>query len=88
MRSVATLPRAWTVEVLLKTSLERAQAQFFNSIGVFEQVEGGVVMRNQSEDIDWFARQLASLPFGFEIRGPAELREAVRRCAENLLLQL
>jgi predicted DNA-binding transcriptional regulator YafY len=88
VRSVATLPRAWTVEVLLKTTLARAQAQFFDTIGVFEQAEDGVVMHNQSDDIAWFARQLASLPFGFEIRRPPELREAVRECAEALLKQL
>lgn len=88
VRSVATLPRAWTVEVLLKTSLERAQAQFFDAIGVFEQADDGVVMHNQSDDIGWFARQLAGLPFGFEIRKPPELREELRKCAERLLLQL
>lgn len=88
VRSVATLPRAWTVEVLLKTTLARAQAQFFDTIGVFEQAGDGVVMHNQSDDIAWFARQLASLPFGFEIRRPPELREAVRECAEELLRQL
>ncbi|CAN7600800.1 helix-turn-helix transcriptional regulator [Massilia sp. LjRoot122] len=88
LRSVATLPRAWTVEVLLKTTLARAQAQFFDTIGVFEQAEDGVVMHNQSDDIAWFARQLASLPFGFEIRRPPELRDAVRECAEELLRQL
>lgn len=88
VRSVATLPRAWTVEVLLKTTLERAQAQFFETVGVFEQADDGVLMHNQSDDIDWFARQLASLPFGFEIRRPPELREAVKKCAEGLLLQL
>jgi predicted DNA-binding transcriptional regulator YafY len=88
VHAVATLPRAWTVEVLLKTTLETAQAQFFDTIGVFEQVDGGVVMHNQSDDIDWFARQLASAPFGFEIRQPAQLREAVRACVRHLLAQL
>ncbi|MGI4720446.1 MAG: helix-turn-helix transcriptional regulator [Janthinobacterium lividum] len=88
VRAVATLPRAWTVEVLLKTTLETAQAQFFDTIGVFEQADDGVVMHNQSDDIDWFARQLASAPFGFEIRRPAQLREAVRACAQRLLAQL
>ncbi|MCC2974112.1 YafY family protein [Massilia sp. IC2-476] len=88
VRSVATLPRAWTVEVLLKTTLERAQAQFFDTMGVFEQADDGILMHNQSDDIAWFARQLASLPFGFEIRRPPELRDAVRRCAEDLLRQL
>ncbi len=88
VRSVASLPRAYTVEVLLKTTLARAQAQFFDTIGVFEQTDEGVVMHNQSDDIGWFARQLAGVPFGFEIRGPEVLREAVRECAQRLLLQL
>lgn len=88
VRSVATLPRAWTVEVLLKTTLARAQAQFFDTMGVFEQAADGVVMHNQSDDIAWFARQLASLPFGFEIRQPPALRDEVRKCAEALLRQL
>jgi predicted DNA-binding transcriptional regulator YafY len=88
VRSVATLPRAVAIEVLLKTTWETAQAQFFDTIGVFEQVEDGVVMHNQSDDIDWFARQLAALPFGFEIRKPSALRDAVRACAHNLLAQL
>jgi len=88
VRSVATLPRAWTVEVLLKTTLERAQAQFFDTFGVFEQAADGVVLYNQADDIGWVARQLAGLPFGFEIRKPAELRDEVRKCAEGLLRQL
>ncbi|MBQ5948311.1 YafY family protein [Massilia sp. ST3] len=87
-RSVATLPRAHAVEVLLKTSLERAQGQFSRTIAVFEQTQEGVVMHNQADDIGWMARQLASLPFGFEIRRPEELREAVRECARNLLRQV
>lgn len=88
VRSVATLPRAFTIEVLLKTTLEGARAQFFDAIGVFEQTADGVVIYNQSDDIEWFARQLASLPFGFEIRHPPELKQAVRGCAERLLNQL
>lgn len=85
VRSVATLPRAYSIEVLLKTTLEQARAQFFDAIGVFEQVDGGVVIYNQSDDIGWFARQLASVPFDFEIRHPPELKEKVRQCAQRLL---
>ena len=84
-RSVATLPRAHAVEVLLKTSLERAQALFSRTIAVFEQTEDGVAMHCQADEIDWMARQLASLPCDFEIRQPPELREAVRACARKLL---
>lgn len=88
LRSVATLPRAHAVEVLLKTSLERAQGQFSRTIAVFEQTGDGVVMHNQADDIGWMARQLAGLPFDFEIRQPPALREAVRECAQHLLRQV
>ncbi|HEU4852425.1 MAG TPA: GNAT family N-acetyltransferase [Telluria sp.] len=87
VQSVATLPRAHAVEVLLRTTLERARAQFFDGFGVFEQTGDGVVVHNQSDDIEWFARQLASAPFEFEIRHPPELRDAVRACGERLLGQ-
>ncbi|MEH6438148.1 helix-turn-helix transcriptional regulator [Massilia sp. DD77] len=87
-RSVAILPRAHAVEVLLKTTLERAQGQFPRTIAVFEQMQDGVVMHNQADDIGWMARQLAGLPFDFEIRRPAALREAVRECARKLLQQV
>jgi predicted DNA-binding transcriptional regulator YafY len=85
LRSVAILPRAHAVEVLLKTSLERAQAQFSRTIAVLEQTEDGVAMHCQADEIGWMARQLASLPFDFEIRQPPQLREEVRECARKLL---
>jgi predicted DNA-binding transcriptional regulator YafY len=71
--------------VLLKTDLQTARTHLFDAVGVFEQVEDGVLLHNQSDDLDWFARQLASLPFAFEIRGPDALRDAVRMCGERLL---
>jgi len=83
--SVATLPRAYTIEVLLKADLKTARAHIADSIGVFEQVTGGVLIRNQSDDLDWFARQLARLPFAFEIRSPHELRAALKDCAQRLM---
>jgi predicted DNA-binding transcriptional regulator YafY len=83
--SVARLPRAHAAQVLLKTDLQTARTHLFDAVGVFEQVEDGVLLHNQSDDLDWFARQLASLPFAFEIRGPDALRDAVRMCGERLL---
>jgi predicted DNA-binding transcriptional regulator YafY len=82
--SVATLPRAHAVEVLLETDLETARAHLFDAVGVFEQSAHGVVLHNQSDDLDWFARQLACLPFGFQIRRPDALRVAVKRLGQRL----
>jgi predicted DNA-binding transcriptional regulator YafY len=83
--SAATMPRAFAIEVLLKTDLKSARDHLFDAIGIFEQTEDGVLVHNQSDDLDWFARQLARLPFAFEIRRPPELREALRVCARRLL---
>jgi predicted DNA-binding transcriptional regulator YafY len=83
--SVATLPRGFAVEVLLRADLATARSQFFEAIGVFEPVEGGVLLYAQTDDLEWFARQLARVSIGFEIRQPAELRHAVKDVARRLL---
>jgi predicted DNA-binding transcriptional regulator YafY len=83
--SIASLPRAFAATVLLKTDLDTARAHLFDAIGVLEQAPGGVLLHNQCDDLAWLARQLASLPFGFEVRGPAQLASEVRALATRLL---
>ena len=83
--SVATLPRAHAIEVLLKTDLGAARRELFDAIGVLEPADDGTVLFAQADDMDWFARELSRLPFDFEVRSPAPLRDAVRRCGERLL---
>jgi predicted DNA-binding transcriptional regulator YafY len=85
--SVATIPRTFATEVLLKTDLATAQRELFLTIGTFEAAPGGVRLLGQTDDLGWFARELARLPFGFEIRRPPALRTALRRCARALLAQ-
>lgn len=84
VRSIATLPRAFSIEVLLKTDLASVQAHLFAEAGVLEETAGGVVVRAQSDELDWFARQLAGMPFEFEIRHPQELKAAVKDCVRRL----
>ena len=84
VQAIATLPRAFAIEVLLKTDLASARAQLFPEAGVFEETLDGVVIHNQSDELDWFARQLAAMPFEFEIRSPPQLREAVGECVRRL----
>jgi predicted DNA-binding transcriptional regulator YafY len=83
--SVARLPRAHAVQVLLKTDLATARAHLFDAAGIYEVVDDGVLLHNQSDDLDWFARELARLPFAFEVRSPDGLRASLRKCAERLL---
>lgn len=83
--SLATLPRAHAVDVLLQTDLATARQHLFASAGVLEERENGVLLRAQVDNLDWFARELARLPFGFVIERPAALRNAVTRLGRRLL---
>ncbi len=82
--SIATLPRSITAEIVLHTTLQDALERLGGSMGLFEPVEEGVLLRAQVDELDWLARQLARQPFDFSIRQPAELRDALRVLSQRL----
>ena len=83
--SIATLPRATPVEVLLKTDINTAMGELGDRIGLFEPCAEGVLFRTRTDGIDWFARQLARLSFKFEIHEPPELSKSLQKHANELL---
>ncbi len=84
-RTIATLPRAHRVEVLLHADLAMARAAFSPAIGLFESVARGVLLRARTDDLAWFARQLARVSFDFEILTPKRLRRELAAHAARLL---
>ena len=82
--SLATLPRAFAAEVFLKTNLQTARRQLFPAAGVLAATGDGVLLQSQVDDLHWFARELSRLPFDFEVRRSAELREALASHAARL----
>lgn len=83
---VASLPRAFSVQVLLRTDLATAREELFDAIGLFApQDGGGVLLYSQVDDLGWYARQLARLSFDFEVLHPPALRGALIECAQALL---
>ena len=84
-QSIATLPRAHPVEVLLATDMATAQREMVSAFGVLEWTGSSVLMRSQADDLDWFAQQLVRLPFDFQVRSPAALRAAVASLGRRLL---
>ena len=84
-RSVATLPRAHAVEILLETDLQTAQRELFSAFGILEWTGECVLLRSQADDLSWYAEQLARLPFGFRIVKPAALRTAVATVGKRLI---
>lgn len=87
-RAIASLPREFPVEVLLKSDMATAQAQLLDGMGLLTPVPEGVLLRGRTDALDWYARQLASLEFDFEVREPESLRQAVRDLAAKLLANL
>lgn len=83
--AVATVPRKFAAKVLLKTDVESARRAFIDTIGLFEQTGEGVLLHNQSDELDWLARQLAAAPFEISVLEPAALRDALRTVGERLL---
>src|SRR5690348_7054927 len=83
-RTIATLPRAHRVEVLLHTDMAKAREAFSPAMGLLEAAEGGVLLRVRTDDLAWFARQLARVPFDFDIRTPRQLRKELLAQAARL----
>jgi len=84
VQGIAGMPRGRSIEVLLHTDLPTARRAFSLDFGLLEPVDAGVLLRSSADDLAWFARQLAGVPFDFEIRTPVELRTELARCAMRL----
>jgi predicted DNA-binding transcriptional regulator YafY len=85
LNSIAQIPGVWRVEVLLKTSLERARQHIPGDMAILEEVEGGVLMRLYSDGLDWLARFLIRAGVGFAIYEPRELRDRLRQIAHEII---
>ena len=84
MQAVATLPRKYAFELLLKTDIATAQKEVFDVLGVLEADKNGVIMRGSVEDLDWLARQLSIFSFDFVVREPEELKTALEQHSVKL----
>lgn len=84
--SIAAIPGAYQIEVLLKAALSSVVRQITPGYGRFKEVEGGVLFRCQVDNLEGLARFLVGLGHPFAIHEPPELRVAVRKLAEELIL--
>jgi predicted DNA-binding transcriptional regulator YafY len=84
-QSIASIPRRHAITLLLRCDLATALDHLQETLGLFEPCARGVILRGCADDLGWFARQLARLPFEFEVQTPAALRTALRRQAGRIL---
>ncbi len=80
-RSLASVPSDWQVEVRLETTLEEAQHWVSPGRVQLEEVDNGVILRCQTEDLALMARILSGLGVSFTVRHPPELRTVLRQHA-------
>jgi len=83
-RALASVPRVWQIEVWLETTLEEVQRQTRFPKAMFEEVDNGVILRVDVEDLPWMARFLAGLGVPLIIHHPPELRTVLRHYALTL----
>jgi predicted DNA-binding transcriptional regulator YafY len=84
-RSIARAPWGWEVEVELKTTIEEATRRVPRMVGTPEEIDGAVLLRARSDDLDEAARMLATLPWPVSVRRPEELRASLRTLARTLM---
>ncbi|MFC8619308.1 helix-turn-helix transcriptional regulator [Micromonospora purpureochromogenes] len=83
-RSLAGVPYAHSVEVLLETDLVAARRRVPPSVGDLTEVADGVLLRTRAEHLDGMAQLLAGLGWPFTVLRPDALRDAVRAHATRL----
>lgn len=84
MQAIATMPRKFDFELLLKTDIETAQKEVFDVLGVLEIDKDGVMMRGSVEDLDWLARQISIFSFDFVVREPEKLKTELIKHSQKL----
>ena len=85
MQAIATMPRRFSFELLLKTDLATAHNEVFDVLGILEATEDGIILRGCVEDLDWLARQISIFSFGFVVRTPVELKEELTKHGAKLV---
>jgi len=85
LRRVAGWGSAHAVEVVLGLGLEEARRKVPPGDTALESAPDGVVLRTRATDLDGFARFLLGLGCTLAVHEPAELQEALRRVARDIM---
>ncbi len=83
-RSLAAVPYAHEIEVVLATTLANAQRRIPPTVATLAETEGGVLLTGHAEHLPGLAAMLAGLGWPFTVRRPAALRDEVRALSDRL----
>jgi predicted DNA-binding transcriptional regulator YafY len=73
------------IEVVLGLSIDEARRLVPPGYGLLEPDPEGVLLRSQTENLDWFAQFLLGLECSLAVRRPEDLKVALRRVARKAL---
>lgn len=68
----------------LPVTVDEAEEDIAPTDGVLEPCEGGSLLRIGASTLDWIARYLVALPFGFQVIEPPALRKELRDLGTRL----
>ncbi|SCG17191.1 Predicted DNA-binding transcriptional regulator YafY, contains an HTH and WYL domains [Micromonospora echinofusca] len=83
-RSLARVPYAHDVEVLLEADLAAARRRLPPTVAELSATDGGVLLRARAENLAGMAQMLAGLGWPFTVVGPEALRAEVAAHARSL----
>jgi predicted DNA-binding transcriptional regulator YafY len=83
LSAIANVPGPYQVEVLLRTTMDTAQAHIPAYLGTLETCSEGIIMRRAATNLEWVAMLLLSFDFPVEVKQPDELRSILRRIADT-----
>jgi predicted DNA-binding transcriptional regulator YafY len=78
------MPGAWTVEILLHVSIERAERFIPRTHGTLTPVDGGTLYRRTTDNLDWLARGLVRLELPLTVLNPPELKSTMLDLAREV----
>lgn len=84
LATLTSVPRAWSVEVLLAVSLEEAKQHVPAGVAQLFPTDGGTLLKAQTEDLNRFCKMLVWIDLPFTVVDPPELRDAIQRLAGRL----
>jgi predicted DNA-binding transcriptional regulator YafY len=85
LAQLAQMRGMYKFEVMIHAPIEIVREEIPPHIAALEAVGAETLMQCYSDDPHWFAIYLTRIDMPFTVRGPDELREAVRVLAERLL---
>ncbi len=85
IKSIATIPSGYEVEVLLRATLEQAQYRVPPDVGILEPTADGIVLRCYADGLEWMAHFLINTRLNFTVIRPPELRAKLRDVAHGII---